>query len=85
MDWGEAVIILNMWIGPQQYVDTGGRYWGVWPGSSVNRGKMRIMHNGAELAIEKERVMRYDEYMKRYKAGTLPPNAAGKPWFLEGI
>ena len=83
LPWAHPVMVLNMFQGPDNLVDVGGRYWGVWPGSSRNAGKMRIMVNGAELAIEPERVMDYQEYFDRYRAGTLPENAANKPWFLE--
>jgi hypothetical protein len=83
--WGHRVMVLNMFNGPNERVDVGGRFWGTWPGSSKNAGKMRIMVNTAELAIEPERVMDYEEYMRRYKDGSLPDTAAKKPWFLEGI
>jgi len=81
--WGHPVIVLSMYSGPNERIDVGGRFWGKWPGNSKNAGKMRIMVNSAELAIEPERVIDYQEYMDRYKDGTLPENAAGKPWFLE--
>lgn len=76
-------MVLSMYNGPNLRVDVGGRYWGTWPGNSKNADKMRIMVNGAELAIEPERVIDYEEYFDRYKAGTLPAEAAGIPWFLE--
>lgn len=82
LNWGDQVVILKMFRGPNQYADIGARWWGTWPGNSKNAGKMRVMCDGVEIAVEKERIMRYDEYMKRYHEGTLPPDAAGKPWFL---
>lgn len=81
--WSEPVMVLAMWNGPSGPIDVGGRYWGEWPGNSNNKGKMRIMVNGSELAIEPERVLPYEEYFDRYRAGTLPKEAAGRPWFLE--
>jgi hypothetical protein len=74
---------MGMFTGPNQRMDVGGRYWGEWPGSSRNVGKMRLMVNGSELAIEPERVLRYADYMKKFKEGALPKEAAGMPWFLE--
>lgn len=85
-DWvyGDPVMILGMTKGPNQKADVGGRYWGEWPGNSKHKGKMRIMTEGVELAIDPQRVLRYQEYMDHYKNGTLPKEAAGRPWFLEG-
>ena len=82
--YGDPVMILNMTIGPNKSVDVGGRYWGEWPRNSRNAGKMRIMTEGVELAIEPQRVIRYEEYFDLYKRNALPKEAAGRPWFLEG-
>ena len=83
MDWGTPVMILAMFRGPNDRVDVGGRYWGEWQRNSKNKGKLRIMVDSVELAIEPERVMNYQEYMNKFRANTLPENAAKKPWFLE--
>lgn len=85
LNYGDSIMVLGMWVGPKDAdrVDAGGTYRGEWPGQTRNSGKAKVHVNGTELAFAFDQIMPYNEYMTRRVEGTLPVNAANKPWFLE--